>query len=207
MLRTLPPRFKSCLATNQVPTSCVTLTFDWIKLRGSHFIHGIHVTCRKANLPWAGKMRLSTFCNNFSQPATTWFVARQVWFVGGKTGNISFEPVLQQCCKTSSCTYLLSVLPVPLSKNVYYRVLSYDWYGPARNVVGNPYASIDRAGKTRTALLEKRTVWCGFAPSEKHNGHMIKSLLTELDRARRALGPYVLTSSQIVSLTGLPLSQ
>ena len=59
----------------------------------------------------------------------------------------------------------------------------------------------------RTALLEKRTVWCGFAPSEKHNGHMIKSLLTELDRARRALGPYVLTSSQIVSLTGLPLSQ
>ena len=61
--------------------------------------------------------------------------------------------------------------PYLYPKNVYYRVLSYDWYGPARNVVGNPYASIDRAGKTRTALLEKRTVWCGFAPSEKHNGH------------------------------------
>ena len=66
MLRTLPPRFKSCLATNQVATSCVTLTSDWIKLRGSHFIHGIYVTCRKANLPWAGKMRLSTFCSAMS---------------------------------------------------------------------------------------------------------------------------------------------
>ena len=101
MLRTLPPRFKSCLATNQVATSCMTLTSDWIKLRGSHFTHGIYVTCRKTNLPWAGKVRLSTFCNNFLQSATTWFVARQVWFLGGKTCNISFEPVLQQCCKTS----------------------------------------------------------------------------------------------------------
>ena len=112
--------------------------------------------------------------------------------------SVAKQVVARICC---------SFYPYLYPKNVYYRVLSYDWYGPVRNVVGNPYASIDRAGKTRTALLEKRTVWCGFAPSEKHNGHMIKSLLTELDRARRALGPYVLTSSQIVSLTGLPRSQ
>ena len=136
MLRILPPRFKPVL----VATSCVTLTSDWIKLRGSHSIHGIYVTCCKTNLPWAGKMRLSTFCNNFSQPATTWFVAREVWFMGGKTRNISFEPVLQQCCKTS-CTYLLSVLQYLYPKNVYYRILSYDRYGPPRNFVGNPYAS------------------------------------------------------------------
>ena len=33
--------------------------------------------------------------------------------------------------------------------------------------VRGTYASSDRAGKTRTALLEKRTDRCGFAPSEK----------------------------------------
>ena len=42
---------------------------------------------------------LSTFCKNFSQPATNWFVARQVWLVGGKTRNIAirllFAAVLQ----------------------------------------------------------------------------------------------------------------
>ena len=34
---------------------------------------------------------LSTFCNIFSQPATIWVVARQVWFVGGKTPVDSFS--------------------------------------------------------------------------------------------------------------------
>ena len=38
---------------------------------------------------------LSTLCKNFSQPATTSFVARQIWFVGGKTSNIAFQLVLQ----------------------------------------------------------------------------------------------------------------
>ena len=34
---------------------------------------------------------VSTFCNNFSQPATTSFVAGQVWFVGGNTRNIAVQ--------------------------------------------------------------------------------------------------------------------
>ena len=34
---------------------------------------------------------LSTFCNNISQPTTTWVVAGQVWFVGGKTPVNSFS--------------------------------------------------------------------------------------------------------------------
>lgn len=38
-----------------------------------------------------------------------------------------------------------------------------------------------------TALLEKHTDWCGFTPSQKfkHNGHVIKFLLTELGQARQ----------------------
>ena len=66
------------------------LTSDWIKLRGSHAVQESHVTCLKTSLPWAGKMptrtdfvaksrTMSTFRNNFLQPATIWFVARQVW--------------------------------------------------------------------------------------------------------------------------------
>ena len=66
------------------------LTSDWIKLRGSHAIRESHVTCLKTSLPWAGttptrtdfvvKSRtMSTFWNNFSQPAAIWFVARQIW--------------------------------------------------------------------------------------------------------------------------------
>ena len=77
--------------------------------------------------------------------------------MGGKTHNIAIELVLQQCCKTS-CTLLLPVLRYLYPTNVYYLVLSYDWYGSARNFVGKPYALSDRAGKTRTVLLEKRTV-------------------------------------------------
>ena len=62
------------------------LTSDWIKLRGSHAIQESHVTCLKTSLPWAGKTptrtdfvaksrTMSTFWNNFLQPATIWFVA------------------------------------------------------------------------------------------------------------------------------------
>ena len=45
---------------------------------------------------------LSTFCNNFSLHAATYFVARRVLFVDGKTLNVAIQLVLQQCCKTSS---------------------------------------------------------------------------------------------------------
>ena len=48
------------------------------------------------------------FPQQLSQLATTWFVARQVWFLGGKTRNIAIQLVLQQCCITS-CTFSLKV--------------------------------------------------------------------------------------------------
>ena len=45
----------------------------------------------------------------------------QVWFVGGKIRNIAFQPVQQQCRKTI-CTFLLSVFPYPkLCLNLYVR--------------------------------------------------------------------------------------
>ena len=52
------------------------------------FILGKLVTCADFV---ARVQLLSTFCNIFSQPATTWWVARQVWFVGGKTPVNSFS--------------------------------------------------------------------------------------------------------------------
>ena len=66
------------------------MTSNWIKLRGSHAIQESNVTCLKTSLPWAGKTptrtdfvatsrTMSTFWNNFSQPAAIWFVARQIW--------------------------------------------------------------------------------------------------------------------------------
>ena len=50
--------------------------------------------------------------DTFSQPETTRFMARQVWFVGCKTRNVAIQLVLQQCCKTSRA-FLLPVLPYP----------------------------------------------------------------------------------------------
>ena len=46
---------QTCLATNQVFASCGILTSDWLKLRGSHAIHGIYVTRCKTSLLWAVK--------------------------------------------------------------------------------------------------------------------------------------------------------
>ena len=66
------------------------------KLRSYAILRGIHVTWCKISLPWTSKTRdmyniflekgesLFTYCNNLSKPATTWFVARQFWFVDGK---------------------------------------------------------------------------------------------------------------------------
>ena len=65
-------------------------------------------------------------------------------------------------------------VPSPSLQDIY--LLSYDPYGPAGNLVGKPYkknpvwgpnASSDRDGKTRAALLKKRTDRCWFAPSEQ----------------------------------------
>ena len=48
------------------------------------------------------------FPQQLSQLVTTWFVARQVWFLGRKTRNIAIHLVLQQFCITS-CTFSLKV--------------------------------------------------------------------------------------------------
>ena len=61
---------------------------DQIALELHHTKKLFYVICCKTSLLWAGKnaqyvqiflekvQLLSTFCNNFSQPATTWFAAR-----------------------------------------------------------------------------------------------------------------------------------
>ena len=88
-------------------------SLDKIVLGLDHTKKLFYIICCKTSLLWAGKnaqhvqillekvQLLSTFCNNFSQPATTWFVARQVWFVVGKMRNIVIQLVLRQCCKSS----------------------------------------------------------------------------------------------------------
>ena len=64
---------------------------------------------REISTYYVTKSRTSLyFPQELSQLATTWFIARQVWFVGGKTRNIAIQLVLQQCCITS-CTFPLKV--------------------------------------------------------------------------------------------------
>ena len=53
----------------------------------------------------------------FTQPATTWFVAREVWFVGDEMGNTAFQLVLYQCCKTS-CTFFSPVCGILKLENL-----------------------------------------------------------------------------------------
>ena len=119
-LRILPPTFKPVSQQIRLLQFAFILDSDWKKLRGSRAIRGSYVTCCKTSLPWAGKTRASCtdfltksrttfyFGNNFPQPATNWFVAREVWFVGDEMGNTAFQLVLYQCCKTS-CTFFSPV--------------------------------------------------------------------------------------------------
>ena len=56
---------QTCLVTKLIRLLQVAwiLISDWIKLRGSHAIHGSYVTCSKTSLPWAGKTRnMYRFC-------------------------------------------------------------------------------------------------------------------------------------------------
>ena len=86
------------------------LASDWIKLRESHAIPGIcvifakqvylgpvkRVTCKDS----MQKVELlSIFCCNFSQPATIWFVAKQIRFEVGRTCNIAIQLVLHHVAK------------------------------------------------------------------------------------------------------------
>ena len=119
MLRVSPPSFKPVSQQIRLLHVAQTLTSDWLKSSGSHTIHWIYVTCCKAVCLGSVKREISTyyvtksrtslyFPQELSQLATTWFIARQVWFVGGKTRNIAIQLVLQQCCITS-CTFPLKV--------------------------------------------------------------------------------------------------
>ena len=77
----------------------LVLTPDWTKLRGSHAIYGIDITCSKTSFPWAGKTG-----NMYS------FFCGKVLFVGDKTRNVIIRPVLRQC-RNASCSFLLPVSP------------------------------------------------------------------------------------------------
>ena len=77
----------------------LVLTPDWTKLRGSHAIYWIDITCSKTSFPWAGKTG-----NMYS------FFCGKVLFVGDKTRNFIIRPVLRQC-RNASCSFLLPVSP------------------------------------------------------------------------------------------------
>ena len=92
-------------------TRCVNTDFWFGKITQESSLtdDSHHLLQNKFALSWSNAQQvqillpklefLSTFCNNVLQPATTWFVARQVWFMGGKMCNITIQLALQQRCK------------------------------------------------------------------------------------------------------------
>ena len=80
--RVLLPSFKCVLQQIRLLQVSWILTSDWIKLRGSHAIHGSYVTCCKTCLSWAGKTRNRYRClckkRLFSSYCNYLFVAREV---------------------------------------------------------------------------------------------------------------------------------
>ena len=71
------------------PANLFKLRWNWQQKRATCFvrvtIHESNLSCNKSGfcrLHNAVEL-LTIFCNNFSQPATIWFVARQVWPMGG----------------------------------------------------------------------------------------------------------------------------
>ena len=97
------------------------LSSDWIKWRGSHARHARELlTCCKTRLPWVGKTRIMYrfYCKKLELLSnhnlqTTWFLARKVWFVGGKTRNTVIKLILQYYCKTSWAVFFACFI-VPL---------------------------------------------------------------------------------------------
>ena len=106
--------------TNQVIACCTNTDFWLVKIKRESIPHtGFTSLAAKSVCLGPVKREMSTyyvtksrtslyFPQELSQLATTWFIARQVWFVGGKTRNIAIQLVLQQCCITS-CTFSLKV--------------------------------------------------------------------------------------------------
>ena len=90
MLRVFPPTFKPFLQQISLLQVTWRLTSVWMKLLGSHAIHGSYVTCWKTSLSWASKTRnmYRFFCKK--KKTTLYFLQQPVcckrsWFVGGKT--------------------------------------------------------------------------------------------------------------------------
>ena len=82
------------LRSNQAVASCVNTDFwlDKITRESQHTRKLRHLSAKQVEL-------LCTFYNNFLPPATSWFVARQVWFVGGKTRKTAFQHVCSNVAK------------------------------------------------------------------------------------------------------------
>ena len=105
--------------TNQVVACCTNTDLWLVKIKRESIPHtGFTSLAAKSVCLGPVKREMSTyyvtksrtslyFPQQLSQLETTWFIARQVWFVGGKTRNIAIQ-VLQQCCITS-CTFSLKV--------------------------------------------------------------------------------------------------
>ena len=105
--------------TNQVVACCPNTDLSLVKIKRESIPHtGFTSLAAKSVCLGPVKREMSTyyvtksrtslyFPQQLSQLAITWFIARQVWFVGGKTRNIAIQ-VLQQCCITS-CTFSLKV--------------------------------------------------------------------------------------------------
>ena len=114
-MRALPPWFNLFLEQLRLLQAAWILTSDLIEVRGSHARNGSYVTCCKTNLLWVSKTRNMYRFSAKSRTAllfqqqlfATWFVARQVWFEGGKTRDIVIPFVLQQCFETSSTFFLV----------------------------------------------------------------------------------------------------
>ena len=87
MLRVLPSTLNPVLQQITEPVASYVNPKFWSekitrKSRHTQELHLGTVKCEIQILLQKVKT-LFTFCNNFSQPTRTWFVGRQVWFVGG----------------------------------------------------------------------------------------------------------------------------
>ena len=81
-------------------------------------VHSPYKICRKRETARSLRVwRDSRVILAFKHPAATWFVAREVWFVGDEMGNTAFQLVLYQCCKTS-CTFFSPVCGILKLENL-----------------------------------------------------------------------------------------
>ena len=92
------------------------LTFDWIKFRGRHAIHGSYVTCCKTSLPWAGKTRnMFRLC---CKSRTTLYFLQQIFatcnnLICCKTGlNVTTQYHFSTCFAAMLQNKLPFLLPV-----------------------------------------------------------------------------------------------